>query len=90
MGGYPAGMLRARNSRLAVAAATAILCFVVGMLVGVDAAGGTISDILLMRTQTVRPPAQTIVRTDPPVTQTVTTTVTRAVHRRGHRSHHQG
>ena len=86
--GYPAGMLRARNARLAVAAAAALLCFVVGMLVGVDAAGGTISDILLMRTQTVQPPAHTVVRTDPPVT--VTTTVTDVVHRHGHKPHHQG
>ena len=80
-------MLRA-NARLAVAAAAALLCFVVGMLVGVDAAGGTISDILLMQTRTVRPPAHTVVRTDPPVTVTSTTTVTRFVHR--HKPHHQG
>jgi len=74
------------NARRAAALAAALLCFVVGMLAGVEAAGGRISDILMVQTRTVSGPPRTVVRTAtaPPVT------VVRTVTGPSRRHHHEG
>jgi hypothetical protein len=83
------------NARRAAALAAALLCFAVGMLAGVEASGGRISDILMVQTRTVAGPRTTVVRTQtrirttvpPPVT--VIRTVTHGPDRHHHR-HHPG
>lgn len=83
------------NARRAAALAAALLCFAVGMLAGVEASGGRISDILMVRTRTVAGPRTTVVRTHTatatPPAVTVIRTITRNAdrHHRRH-GHHPG
>ena len=79
------------NARRAMAVAAALLCFAVGMLAGVVATGGRISDILMVQTRTVTGPRITVVHTATPPTVTVTRTVTHApTKHHHHRPHHPG
>lgn len=78
------------NARRAMAVAAALLCFAVGMLAGVVATGGRISDILMVQTRTVAGPRTTIVHTTTPPTVTVTRTVTHGPVKHHRRHHHPG
>jgi hypothetical protein len=62
-----------RRVRIALAGSAAVACLMAGMLVGVLAAGGSVSEVLAVRTRTV---SSAVTRVRP---TTVTTTAYRAV-----------
>jgi hypothetical protein len=85
-----------RHARLAVIGSAALACLMAGMLVGVLAAGGSVAEVLAVRTRTVST-AVTHVR---PTTVTATSTAVRSVtvarhppghpkHKHNHRRHHR-
>jgi hypothetical protein len=62
-----------RHVRLALLGSAALACLMAGMLVGVLAAGGSVAEVLAVRTRTV---SAAVTRVQPTVTRVQSTTVT--------------
>ncbi len=75
---------RARAARYAIAGAASLLCFSIGMLAGVSAAGQSVAHIFRTQTQQVTVPA-----TPTTVTDTLLRTVTVKDRGPGHGHHHR-
>jgi hypothetical protein len=75
---------RARGSRYAIAGSAAVLCFSVGMLAGVSAAGQDVAHVFRTETQQVTVPA-----TPTTITRTMVRTVTVKDHGPGRGRHYR-